>query len=132
MLPLFAFSAALVAIPRVGIAELSPAFWGILLALPIGKLVGITLAGWFGQRVALRGRPGLPLGDLITVGLLGGIGFTVSLLMNELAFAGSAAVVDEGTLAVLLGSGISIVASAAVLSARSLRRRRASSRTSAA
>ena len=27
-------------------------FWGILLALPVGKLVGITGAGWLGMRIA--------------------------------------------------------------------------------
>ncbi|ARJ05798.1 Na(+)/H(+) antiporter NhaA 3 [Cnuibacter physcomitrellae] len=130
VLPLFAFSAALVAIPQVSVGELSPAFWGILVALPVGKLLGISAAGWLGQRIVIRPSRGadvedrLPLHDLLTVGLLGGIGFTVSLLMNELAFRDSPEVVDEGTLAVLLGSGISIVAAALVLAARSARSRR--------
>ncbi|MCS5496476.1 Na+/H+ antiporter NhaA [Cnuibacter physcomitrellae] len=130
VLPLFAFSAALVAIPQVSVGELSPAFWGILVALPVGKLLGISAAGWLGQRIVIQPSRGadvedrLPLHDLLTVGLLGGIGFTVSLLMNELAFRDSPEVVDEGTLAVLLGSGISIVAAALVLAARSARSRR--------
>ena len=42
VLPLFAFSAALVAIPAVSLGELSPAFWGVLVALPVGKIVGIS------------------------------------------------------------------------------------------
>ena len=53
------------------------------------------------------------------MGALGGIGFTVSLLMNELAFAGHEGVADQGTLAVLLGSGAAIVLSAVVVSRRS-------------
>ena len=44
ILPLFAFSAAMVAVPQVAPAELDPAFWGILVGLPVGKVVGITLA----------------------------------------------------------------------------------------
>jgi Na+:H+ antiporter, NhaA family len=120
VLPLFAFSAAAVAIPAVGLHELSAPFWGILLALPVGKLVGITLGGWLASALWRRhGGAGLGLPNVLTVAALGGIGFTVSLLMNELAFAGAEEIVDEGTLAVLLGSGISIVLSAVLLTLRS-------------
>jgi NhaA family Na+:H+ antiporter len=110
ILPLFAFSAALVVIPAVSPAELTPAFWGILIALPVGKLIGITLGGWLGSFTRSREERGrIPLSGLVAVGALGGIGFTVSLLMNELAFAGDGLVRSEGTLAVLLGSAVSIV-----------------------
>lgn len=125
ILPLFAFSAALVPIPSVSPSQLSPAFWGILVALPVGKLIGITLGGWLGsftKRGAERGR--ISLFGLITVAALGGIGFTVSLLMNELAFAGSEDVRAEGTLAVLLGSAVAIVVSGFLVSALARRNRR--------
>ncbi|MCU1482841.1 MAG: sodium:proton antiporter [Subtercola sp.] len=128
VLPLFAFSAALVAIPSVGIAELSPAFWGILVALPVGKLVGITVAGWLGSRFVGKRAPAssvLSLADLVMIGGLGGIGFTVSLLMNELAFKGVDEVIDEGTLAVLLGSAVSIVVASVLVARRSRAYRRA-------
>ncbi|WP_022894190.1 Na+/H+ antiporter NhaA [Agromyces subbeticus] len=125
ILPLFAFSAAMVAVPQVRPSELDPAFWGILIGLPVGKIIGIMLAGILGALVVRR-RTGTPLtlGDLLVVGALGGIGFTVSLLMNELAFAGLPEVADEGTLAVLLGSGIAIVVSAVLVSLRSAQYRR--------
>lgn len=116
VLPLFAFSAALVPVPAVGLGDLSAPFWAILVALPVGKLVGITLGGWLGSFAGRGGHPPLPLRALVAVGALGGIGFTVSLLMNELAFADHQ-VADEGTLAVLLGSAVSIVASGFVVSA---------------
>ncbi|MGA1838011.1 Na+/H+ antiporter NhaA [Herbiconiux sp. 11R-BC] len=123
ILPLFAFSAALVAIPQVSPAQLAPAFWGILIALPVGKLIGITLGGWLSSFVGRRRadatgspRPQLSLQGLVTAGALGGVGFTVSLLMNELAFASSPEVADEGTLAVLLGSAVSIVLAAILVS----------------
>jgi NhaA family Na+:H+ antiporter len=48
----------------------------------------------------------VPLGDVLVVASLGGIGFTVSLLMNGLAYAGDQEIAVEGTLAVLLGSVI--------------------------
>jgi NhaA family Na+:H+ antiporter len=125
VLPLFAFSAALVAVPAVPIDRLSPAFWGILVALPVGKLVGITIGGWIGGKIGPRSnRQGAGIVDTLVVAALGGIGFTVSLLMNELAFAGSDDVRDEGVLAVLLGSSVSIVAGgiAVALLARRYRR----------
>ena len=128
ILPLFAFSAALVAIPQVSLAELSPAFWGILVALPVGKLIGITLAGSLGSLISKRpngSRSGLKFVDIVMVACLGGIGFTVSLLMGALAFAGSVEVVDEATLAVLLGSGFAILVSAVVVSVRARQYRRA-------
>lgn len=121
VLPLFAFSAAMVAIPQVPLNELDPAFWGIFVGLPIGKIIGIMVAGGLGTVLLRRRATGTPLtlGDLAVVGALGGIGFTVSLLMNELAFTGLPEVVDEGTLAVLLGSGIAMVFSAVFVSMHS-------------
>ena len=74
-------------------------------------------------------RRTLGLTDLLVVGTLGGIGFTVSLLMNELAFASHPAVADAGTIAVLVGSGIAIVLSAIVVSARSRHYRRLGERS---
>lgn len=125
ILPLFAFTAAMVPVPQVSPSELSPAFWGILIALPVGKIIGITLAGGLGGVIARRssGTP-VTFGDMVAVGALGGIGFTVSLLMNELAFAGLPEIADEGTLAVLLGSGVAIVLSGVFVSIRSRQYRR--------
>ena len=119
ILPLFAFSAAMVAVPQVQPSELDPAFWGILIGLPVGKIIGISSRA--ASAGSSRRRAGTPLtfGDLLVVGALGGIGFTVSLLMNELAFVELPDVADEGTLAVLLGSGVAIVVSAIVVSLRS-------------
>jgi NhaA family Na+:H+ antiporter len=116
-LPLFAFSAALVAIPDVSLGELAAPFWAILIALPVGKIIGIALGGWVSSFVGPKdSRPHLTFQGLATAGALGGIGFTVSLLMNELAFATKPEVADEGTLAVLLGSAISMVIAAILVS----------------
>lgn len=126
ILPLFAFSAALVAIPDVPLGKLAAPFWGILIALPVGKFIGITLGGWLGSFIGRRReRPTLDLRTLIAISSLGGIGFTVSLLMNELAFSDSHEVADEGTLAVLFGSGVSMVIAALLVSALARRYRRA-------
>jgi NhaA family Na+:H+ antiporter len=125
VLPLFAFVSAMVVFPAVGLSGLAAPFWGILIALPVGKFVGITFGGWLGGLFS----PGdathrMPWANILVIAALGGIGFTVSLLMNELAFAALPEVRDEGTLAVLLGSTVSMVAGsiAVVLRARSVRR----------
>jgi NhaA family Na+:H+ antiporter len=134
VLPLFAGFAAMVTIPQIAVAEISPAFWGIVIALPVGKLLGITLFGWIGTAVARRGlknakpgaKPGLAFIDIVVVACLGGIGFTVSLLMADLAFARNPVIVDEAVLAVLIGSALSMVLSAFVVSSRARHYRRAS------
>jgi NhaA family Na+:H+ antiporter len=111
ILPLFAIVAALVPIPTANLSGLSPAFWGVLIALPVGKIVGITAGAVIAATLAdRRTRTGtLPIPDVIAVAALGGIGFTVSLLMNELAFEPQPQVADEVTLAVIAGSVISAI-----------------------
>lgn len=119
VLPIFAFAAALVAIPQVGFSELTPAFFGVLVALPVGKIIGISLFGWVSLRVGRQeGPPPLAFTDLLAAGALGGIGFTVSLLLSELAFAGNAELRDEATLGVLAGSMISLLLAGILVSWR--------------
>ncbi|RLP68207.1 sodium:proton antiporter [Mycetocola reblochoni] len=127
ILPLFAFSAALVAIPSVPLDELAAPFWAIMLALPLGKLIGITAGALLGRLVGSGGER-LTLGDALVVASLGGIGFTVSLLMKELAFAGDETIATEGTLGVLLGSAISVVLAVVVVAVRRSALRRTAGR----
>ncbi|MGP3536282.1 Na+/H+ antiporter NhaA [Microbacterium sp. RD1] len=123
VLPLFAFAAALVVVPAVSPTQLSPAYWGVLVALPVGKIIGITLFGWIAQRVAGTGVR-LPVADVLAAGALGGIGFTVSLLLSELAFGGSPELRDQATLGVLAGSVSSLVLAALLVSWRAWHYRR--------
>lgn len=111
ILPLFAFTASLVLIPSVGVSGLSPVFWGILVALPLGKLVGISGGALIASKLLPKAerRAALAPGDVLVVAGLGGIGFTVSLLMNELAYRDAPQIAAEGTLAVLAGSLIAMV-----------------------
>ena len=118
VLPLFAIVAALVPFPDGGPGNLSPAFWAVIVALPVGKLVGITAGALLAGRLAPRGSP-LPVGDVIAIAGLGGIGFTVSLLMNELAFGARPEVADQVTLAVLLASLVAAVIGGVLTALRS-------------
>lgn len=120
ILPTFALVAALVPIPTASVSALSPAFWAVIVALPIGKLVGITTGVLISMRLAGdRGAQRMPLGDVIAVAGLGGIGFTVSLLMNELAFANQKDVANEVTLAVLIASAAAAVIGGVLTALRS-------------
>lgn len=130
ILPIFAFFSALVVIPQVALDELSPALWGILVALPVGKLIGITLFGWLAMFVGRKKgeKPELPVADILPAAALGGIGFTVSLLLSRLAFTDNV-VADEAVLGVLLGSLISLILAAFLVSARARHYRRLAERT---
>jgi NhaA family Na+:H+ antiporter len=121
VLPVFAFVAALVTLPSVGISQLSPAFWAIVIALPVGKLVGITAGGAIALRVTRSRGDTQPVGDLVVVASLGGIGFTVSLLMNQLAWNSVTGLVNEGTIAVIVASVLAAILGAIVTSVRSRR-----------
>lgn len=133
ILPLFAFTSALVLIPAVG-SGLSPVFWGIALALPVGKLVGISAGAFVGSRLLPKSerKAAVPFGDVLVVATLGGIGFTVSLLMNELAFRNDAAIAAEGTLAVLAGSVVAALIGATVTTVRARQYRRREGESAAA
>ena len=115
VLPVFAFTAALVSIPSVPLSSLSSVFWGIVVALPVGKLVGITLGSWLSSFLD-RDQQSEPFREMLTVGCLAGIGFTISLLMNELAFEDAPEIINQGTVAVLLGSMIAMIASGILVS----------------
>lgn len=133
ILPLFAFSASLVLIPAVGASGLSPVFWGIVVALPLGKLLGIIGGSMIALRLIPKAerRAAVPIGDVLVVATLGGIGFTVSLLMSELAFP-AGTVGAESTLAVLCGSIAAAIIGAVVTALRARRYRVISSAMPAA
>ncbi|GAA4768003.1 Na+/H+ antiporter NhaA [Microbacterium gilvum] len=125
VLPVFAFFSALVVIPQVSPDELSPALWGILIGLPAGKIIGIVLFGWLAMLIRPRGTaPEIRVPDLVAAGALGGIGFTVSLLLAGLAFADDALLRDEAVLGVLGGSAIALVLSGVLVSWRARHHRR--------
>jgi NhaA family Na+:H+ antiporter len=118
--PLFALLVAGVTVDSGVLLEAlrDPVSQGIALGLVLGKPVGIVLATWLVSR--LRGvqlAPGVRWADVAGVGLLAGIGFTVSLLIAELAFRGSEAG-EHATLAVLVSSLVAAALGGALLRSR--------------
>lgn len=106
--PVFAFVSAGVAINEQGglTASLSdPVALGIMAGLVIGKPVGIMTATWLVSRFTrARLDPSLTWMDVLGLSLLAGIGFTVSLLIGELAFGLGTERDGHVKLAVLTGS----------------------------
>jgi NhaA family Na+:H+ antiporter len=114
IVPLFGLANAGVAI---GAGDpLAPLPLGIALGLILGKQAGILLAVLGCERLGIAARPaGAGLLHLWGMALLCGIGFTMSLFIGALAFAGAPALVEEAKLGVLGGSVISALAGAALL-----------------
>jgi NhaA family Na+:H+ antiporter len=86
-----------------------------MIALPLGKMVGITAFGVLGNAIAKKdAKLDLEPLDFMAISLLAGVGFTVSLLMTRLAFKGNEELISEGTLGVVLGSLIAMTLGAAL------------------
>ena len=82
-----------------------PVAQGVALGLVLGKPLGILGATWLVARFTRASlAPGLGWADVAAIGLLGGIGFTVSLLVGELAFGAGSAHDQHVVVAVLLAS----------------------------
>jgi NhaA family Na+:H+ antiporter len=120
--PIFAFFAAGVSVAGAGGlgASLRDAVAvGIVVGLVAGKTLGITGATWLVQRFTrARLAEGLSWWDVLGLAMLGGVGFTVSLLIAELAFGAGSAHDDHAKLGILLGSLLSALAAAVVLRVR--------------
>ncbi|HYH92736.1 MAG TPA: Na+/H+ antiporter NhaA [Candidatus Saccharimonadales bacterium] len=88
IVPLFALANAGVAITGDPVATATePIVLGILLGLIVGKQVGITLATWLVVRAGIATLPtGVTWRHIYGVAWLGGIGFTMSLFVADLAF----------------------------------------------
>jgi Na+:H+ antiporter, NhaA family len=87
--------------------------WGIVCGLVVGKIVGITLATGIGLRMGLGRLPeGVTFRQVVGVGALAGIGFTVSLFVADLSFGGRSlseakiGILGASLIAGMLGSGV--------------------------
>jgi NhaA family Na+:H+ antiporter len=117
VVPIFALANAGINVPtdEIGDAMTAPVTWGVILGLVVGKTVGISAATMLA--VALRvGKlpPGVTPRYVIGASALGGIGFTVSLFVTELAF-GDEIVGTDARLGVLVGSLVAALVGTAIM-----------------
>ncbi|GHB69712.1 Na(+)/H(+) antiporter NhaA 3 [Streptomyces cirratus] len=119
--PLFALFAAGVSLSDKAIAQVftRPETLGVVLGLVVGKTVGIFGGTWLAARFTKAElNEDLAWPDVLAVASLAGIGFTVSLLIGELAFAGDETLTDEVKAAVLIGSFTAAIVAGVLLKLR--------------
>ena len=120
--PLFAFFAAGVDFRSIGIGEAlsTPVAIGIVVGLVVGKPLGVFGLAWLTARFTRASlSPGIAWRDVAAVGVLAGIGFTVALLITELAYEIDPTRLDSAKIAVLTASVIAAGLAAIGLHARS-------------
>jgi NhaA family Na+:H+ antiporter len=119
--PLFALFSAGVTLSGGALADVfkRPETLGVVLGLVAGKTIGIFGGTWLATRFTKAElNKDLAWADVFAVASLAGIGFTVSLLIGELAFAGDEDMINEIKAAVLLGSLAAAVFSGVLLRLR--------------
>ncbi|MET7378938.1 Na+/H+ antiporter NhaA [Streptomyces sp. NPDC005526] len=125
--PLFALFSAGVSLSGGALSDVftRPETLGVVLGLVVGKAVGIFGGTWFTARFTRASlSDDLAWADVFAVASLAGIGFTVSLLIGELAFEGDAAMTDEVKAAVLCGSLVAATLATVLLKVRNAKYRR--------
>ncbi len=119
--PVFAFLAAGVVLNRdaFGAAISDAAAVGVVAGLVVGKFVGVFGGSWLTARFT-RAELDTDLSwtDMAGLALLSGIGFTVSLLITELAFVDQLARAEHVKAGVLIGSVLAAVLAAVILKRR--------------
>lgn len=119
--PVFALFAAGVTLDPAALGEAArdPVAQGVALGLVLGKPLGIVAATWLAARLGRTDlAPGVGWPDIAGLGLVGGIGFTVSLLIGALAFGEGSERDDHVKAAILVASLVAALLGAAVLAAR--------------
>ncbi len=125
--PLFALFSAGVSVSGSALHDVftKPETLGVVLGLVVGKAVGIFGGTWCAARFTRAElNPDLRWPDVFAVASLAGIGFTVSLLIGELAFTDDPLLTDEIKAAVLTGSLIAAVLSGVLLKIRNAKYRK--------
>ncbi len=112
ILPLFALANTAIPIGAHWMQELASGnSLGIMVGLLLGKPLGVTLICFLAVAAGLCSLPpDLGWRHIAGAGLLGGIGFTMSIFISNLAFAGAAPLIDASKIAVLLASTLAGVA----------------------
>jgi len=126
--PVFAFLSAGVTVgglSGLGAALSDRVAIGIIVGLVVGKAIGITAATWLVARFThaeLDEDLGWP--DVLGLSLLGGIGFTVSLLISELAFGAGSLRDEHAKVGVLVGTLTAALLASVLLRLRNARYKR--------
>ncbi len=117
IVPLFALANAGVRLDlgRISEAATDAVAIGVVVGLVLGKFLGILLASWAAVRAGIARLPaGTTWRQVSAVAALGGIGFTVSLFIAELAFSGTP-LLDRAKTGILVASSLAGIAGGMLL-----------------
>ena len=119
VLPVFAFFNSDINFSDVTMSSIySPLSMGVILGLLLGKPIGITLFTYVGMKTKLFSLPeNVTLKDVFGLSLLCGIGFTMSLFINGLAFT-ETYLIDSSKLGIFIGSIVSAIAGYLILKSK--------------
>ncbi len=107
VIPLFALANAGIAIDFSSIGETitTPVSMGIIAGLILGKVIGIFGVAWLAIKLGIAKLPkGSTINQLFGVSFLGGIGFTMSIFVADLAFPGNEALIFQAKVGILAAS----------------------------
>lgn len=115
IMPLFAFSNAGVVIDFSSVSTHLMIVLGVVLGLIIGKPIGIFGFTYLATKLNIIKKPnGLEWIEVLAVGFLGGIGFTMSIFITHLAFIDHS-IIDSVKLGVFIASFISAIIGVAII-----------------
>lgn len=112
IIPLFALANAGLDIGDIPLkqAMTEPVTLGVVLGLVFGKFLGITCFAWITVKLGLSRLPAdVGWRHIMGAAWLGGIGFTMSLFIGELAFAGQSSLVENVRVGILTASLIAAI-----------------------
>lgn len=112
IVPLFALinTAIVININLLQTCITSTVVWGVVLGLLVGKPLGITLGVAISQKLKLAHLPaGVNIKHVAMIGVLGGIGFTVSLFVSSLAFGTSITLLAQARIAILVAAVLTVL-----------------------
>ena len=107
IMPIFAFANAGVTIGSNIDFGVDYVFLGIFLGLVVGKPIGIFTFTFIAEKLGIAARPtGVSWVEIFGAGTLGGIGFTMSMFVTNLAFSGEHALIatDVAKISILIAS----------------------------
>lgn len=107
IMPIFAFANAGVTIGSNIDFSVDYVFLGIFLGLVVGKPIGIFSFTFIAEKLGIAARPaGVSWVEIFGAGTLGGIGFTMSMFVTNLAFSGEHALIatDVAKISILIAS----------------------------
>lgn len=107
VIPLFALANAGIAIDFNSISStiVTPVSMGIIAGLILGKVLGIFGIAWLAIKLKVAALPkGSTMNQIFGVAFLGGIGFTMSIFVADLAFTGNAELIFQAKVGILAAS----------------------------